>query len=149
MGSEEQEVLLLNLYVSATPAAPVHLTAWWHVNACRQKSHAARCRAPFCLLPHSQHLGFPLGSALFQTEQQEMNDKELSSWRRIKSTQVCSFVVPWHLHAMLWTLLAASRAGLAMLLGSCPGFAVEAFTSIIEHMTQMIWSKRRDKDIKK
>lgn len=70
-----------------------------------------------------------------------MGDKELSSWRRIKSAQVCSFVVLWHLHAMLWTLLAAGRAGLAMLLHSCPGFGVEVFTSIIEQMAQIIWIK--------
>jgi len=78
-----------------------------------------------------------------------MSDKELSSWRRIKSTQVCSFVVLWYLHAMVWTLLASGRAGLAMLLGLCPGFGVEAFTSLIKQMAQIMWSKRRDKHIKK
>lgn len=78
-----------------------------------------------------------------------MSDKELSSWRRTKSAQVCSFMVLWHLHVMLWMLLTAGRAGLATLLGSCPGFGVEAFTNVIEQMAQIIWSKRRDKGIKK
>lgn len=56
------------------------------------------CRASFSPAPSIQ--ASLLAQPRCQTEQQEMSNRELSSWRRIKSAQVCSFVVLWPLYAM-------------------------------------------------
>lgn len=52
-GSEEWEVSLLNLCVSTTPSASIHLSAQWHVNTCGKKSPLQSTLLPAAPFPAS------------------------------------------------------------------------------------------------
>lgn len=126
-GSEEWEVSLLNLCVSTTPSASIHLCPVACKHLCEEEPTAEH---PSACCPIPSIWASLLAQPCCQTEQQGMNNKQLEEDLFRSGLLFCGALAFAH---------RAVDAGhcwqgrTLVLPGSCPGFGVGSFPCIIQH----------------